>query len=167
MLLYSVLHPPKTCRKQAYGSKCSPRNPTTLLTIPKSQLNQYQRRCPLHRRPSSGLLRHAHRGRAVQGKLPLPTLHPTIVTNPNTDTLQRYNPELQKRSLANRESTQQEFDDFVNKLKVYSKSNKPIWTVAAEDEARQQQNTLVEQQKIAADIQKRRDEIKRQALSGK
>jgi len=39
--------------------------------------------------------------------------------------------------------------------------------VAAEDEARQQQNTLVEQQKIAADIQKRRDEIKRQALSGK
>lgn len=37
----------------------------------------------------------------------------------------RYNPELQKRSLENRIGKQQDFDDFVNKLKVYSKSDKP------------------------------------------
>jgi hypothetical protein len=37
----------------------------------------------------------------------------------------KYNPELQKRSLENRQQKQQDFDDFVNRLKVYSKSDKP------------------------------------------
>jgi len=37
---------------------------------------------------------------------------------------QRYNPELQKRSLEERERRQQEFDDYVNKLKEWSKSDK-------------------------------------------
>jgi hypothetical protein len=36
----------------------------------------------------------------------------------------RYNPDLQKKSLENRIGRQQEFDDFVVKLKEYSKSNK-------------------------------------------
>lgn len=36
----------------------------------------------------------------------------------------RYNPELQARSLANRQERQQEFDDFVGRLKGYSRSNK-------------------------------------------
>lgn len=39
--------------------------------------------------------------------------------------VQRYNPELQRRSLENRQERQQEFDDFVCRLKEYSKSNKP------------------------------------------
>ena len=38
---------------------------------------------------------------------------------------QRYNPELQKRSLANRQERQQDFDNFVSKMKEYSKSSKP------------------------------------------
>lgn len=37
----------------------------------------------------------------------------------------RYNPELRKKSLENREERQQEFDDFVTRLKEYSKSDKP------------------------------------------
>jgi hypothetical protein len=37
----------------------------------------------------------------------------------------KYNPELQKRSLENRIQKQQDFDDFVGKLKEYSKSDKP------------------------------------------
>ncbi|KAM5346893.1 hypothetical protein ACJ41O_009898 [Fusarium nematophilum] len=37
----------------------------------------------------------------------------------------RYNPELRKKSLENREEKQQEFDDFVTRLKEYSKSDKP------------------------------------------
>jgi hypothetical protein len=37
----------------------------------------------------------------------------------------KYNPELQKRSLENRREKQEDFDNFVNKLKVYSKSDKP------------------------------------------
>ncbi|KAL9581124.1 MAG: hypothetical protein Q9212_004090 [Teloschistes hypoglaucus] len=43
----------------------------------------------------------------------------------NPSSKQRYNPELQKRSLANRKAREQEFDAFVNKLKGYSKSDKP------------------------------------------
>ncbi|KAF2404405.1 CBP4-domain-containing protein [Trichodelitschia bisporula] len=49
--------------------------------------------------------------------------------------VKKYNPDLQRRSRENREQRQQEFDDFVTRLKEYSKSDKPIWTVAAEAEA--------------------------------
>lgn len=37
----------------------------------------------------------------------------------------KYNPELQKRSLENRKGRQEDFDNFVGKLKEYSKSDKP------------------------------------------
>jgi len=37
----------------------------------------------------------------------------------------KYNPELQKRSLENRIGKQQDFDDFVGRLKVLSRSDKP------------------------------------------
>ncbi|KAF2155712.1 CBP4-domain-containing protein [Myriangium duriaei CBS 260.36] len=40
----------------------------------------------------------------------------------------RYNPELQRRSLEARKERQEDFDAFVNRLKQYSKSDKPIWT---------------------------------------
>ena len=80
------------------------------------------------------------------------------------DMEQKYNPDLQKRSLENREQKQQEFDDFVKKLKEYSKSDKPIWTVAAEDEARQRANIAEEQRRVAQDIQKRREKIREESL---
>jgi hypothetical protein len=38
---------------------------------------------------------------------------------------QRYNPELQKRSLERRQEKQEDFDNFVGRLKEYSKSEKP------------------------------------------
>jgi CBP4 len=37
---------------------------------------------------------------------------------------QRYNPELQRKSLENRDRREQEFDEYVNKLKEWSKSDK-------------------------------------------
>lgn len=40
-------------------------------------------------------------------------------------TTQRYNPELQRRSLENRQGKQEDFDNFVGKLKEYSRSEKP------------------------------------------
>ncbi|KAI4244285.1 MAG: hypothetical protein L6R40_003011 [Gallowayella cf. fulva] len=78
----------------------------------------------------------------------------------------RYNPELQKKSLANREGRQQDFDNFVTKLKEYSKSDRPIWEAAAQDEARTRANSAEEQKRLAAEIQKRREEIRRQAING-
>ncbi|MCJ1233047.1 assembly factor cbp4 [Varicellaria rhodocarpa] len=78
----------------------------------------------------------------------------------------RYNPELQKRSLENRIGKQQDFDTFVGKLKEYSKSNKPIWEAAAEDEARSRASAAEEQERAAFEIQRQRDEIKRHSISG-
>lgn len=43
----------------------------------------------------------------------------------------RYNPELLKRSLEGREERQQEFDQFVTRLKEYSKSDKPSLSIAS------------------------------------
>lgn len=39
--------------------------------------------------------------------------------------MQRYNPELQRRSLEKRREKQEDFDSFVGRLKEYSKSEKP------------------------------------------
>lgn len=47
------------------------------------------------------------------------------VTQRSLILLQRYNPDLQKRSLENRKERQEDFDKFVTNLKEYSKSDKP------------------------------------------
>ncbi|KAL1960526.1 hypothetical protein VTO42DRAFT_7825 [Malbranchea cinnamomea] len=55
----------------------------------------------------------------------------------------RFNPDLQRRNLENRERRQQEFDDFVTKLKEYSKSDKPIWEVMREEEERKKKEQQI------------------------
>ncbi|EEP81113.1 conserved hypothetical protein [Uncinocarpus reesii 1704] len=67
---------------------------------------------------------------------------------------QRFNPDLQKRNLENRERRQKEFDDFVTQLKEYSKSDKPIWVVAKEAEElqkKQQREAALAAKKAAAE----------------
>ncbi|KAI9716779.1 MAG: assembly factor cbp4 [Candelaria pacifica] len=87
------------------------------------------------------------------------------VTPTEEELFKRYNPELQKRSLENRYERQQDFDNFVCKLKEYSKSKKPIWVVAAEDEERTRSNSAEKQSAVAAEIQKRKDEIRRHSIN--
>jgi hypothetical protein len=41
------------------------------------------------------------------------------------DASQRYSPELQKKALARREQTQQDFDNFTTQLKEAARSDKP------------------------------------------
>jgi len=69
----------------------------------------------------------------------------------------KYNPDLQKRSLENRHQKQQDFDDFVHKLKQYSKSDRPIWDVAAEDQARIRAGKYTQSQKEAKDTNESQD----------
>jgi len=94
---------------------------------------------------------------------------------------QRYNPELQKRSLERRFERQQEFDDFVTKLKEYSKSDKPstyqsprtlwrtsnpvlVWTVQAEAEKeRAKQASATEALKLAEEVKARKEAMRREA----
>ena len=101
--------------------------------------------------------------------------------------MKRYNPELQRRSLENRQGKQQDFDGFVGKLKEYSNSSKPsmyyqlgrihslsadskrmtVWVVAEEDEARTRAKAAQERQRAAEEIEKRREEIRRHSISGR
>jgi hypothetical protein len=69
------------------------------------------------------MVRHSNRRGAVQGKSRARHYKPAYPFD-NGDK-QRFNPELQRRSLENRQKNQEEFDQFVTKLKEYSKSNKP------------------------------------------
>ncbi|KAI1463708.1 CBP4-domain-containing protein [Daldinia caldariorum] len=73
---------------------------------------------------------------------------------------QKYNPELQKKSLERRYEKQKEFDDFVTKLKEYSKSDKPIWFVQKEVEEKQKQEAL-RRESLAAEEAKARKEALR------
>ncbi|KAF2083931.1 CBP4-domain-containing protein [Saccharata proteae CBS 121410] len=86
------------------------------------------------------------------------------VTPTEEELFKRYNPELQKRSLENRIGKQQDFDDFVTRLKDYSKSDKHIWEAAAEAEeqrsAAARQKVVDEQRQLAVDIERRRQEMR-------
>lgn len=73
----------------------------------------------------------------------------------------KYNPDLQKRSLENRAQKQQDFDNFVMKLREYSKSDKPIWEAAAEDEQKTREGKIAEQAKLMEEIQARKEEIRK------
>lgn len=57
-----------------------------------------------------------------------PYLHPSPLNSPHSASvitfLQRFNPELQTRSVENRAGRQEDISRFVEKLKEYSRSNK-------------------------------------------
>ncbi|KAK4192494.1 hypothetical protein QBC35DRAFT_483987 [Podospora australis] len=81
---------------------------------------------------------------------------------------QKYNPELQKRSLENRYEREKDFDDFVVKLKEQAKSSKPIWIVQAEEAEKNQQETarqkkLAEALKLADEVKARKEALRREA----
>jgi hypothetical protein len=93
----------------------------------------------------------------------------------------KYNPELQKRSLENRQGRQEDFDHFVGKLKEYSKSDMPsmvparrgticadsmtVWYAAAEDENRMREGKIAEQAKLMEDMRARKEEIRKSGQS--
>jgi len=87
------------------------------------------------------------------------------ITPTEEQLFQRYNPDLQRRSLENRQERQQDFDDFVVKLKEYSKSDKPIWLVAKEDEKKRREDRFAEQQKLVDEVEKRKAEIRKETGS--
>lgn len=102
----------------------------------------------------------------------------------------RYNPDLQRRSLENRLSKQQDFDKFVINLKEYSKSDKPskyypnflissssisipicysrhiadainlVWEVQAEAEQKGRDQAVKDKVSIAAEIERQRKEVR-------
>ncbi|RCI14049.1 hypothetical protein L249_8035 [Ophiocordyceps polyrhachis-furcata BCC 54312] len=91
----------------------------------------------------------------------------TMYLTPSEDELRkRYNPDLQKKSLETREERQQEFDEFVTRLKTYSKSEKPIWEAMKEDEQRRKLAALQAGKTQQREADARRDEMRREAGLG-
>ncbi|KAI2632803.1 CBP4-domain-containing protein [Xylaria nigripes] len=87
-----------------------------------------------------------------------------IWVQPTEDELfQRYNPELQKRSRERRYEKQKDFNDFVVRLKEYSKSDKPIWTVQEEALRKQREESLRQDFKDAEEVQARHEAMKKEA----
>ncbi|KAF9871907.1 nascent polypeptide-associated complex [Colletotrichum karsti] len=92
----------------------------------------------------------------------------TIWVTPTEEELfKRYNPELQKRSLENREKTQAEFDHFVTKLKEYSKSDRPIWAVRDEDIERQRIAQLAAKKQKDNDLKAQQEAMRKESGLGK
>jgi hypothetical protein len=61
----------------------------------------------------------------------LTLLSPSSVTPTEGELFKRFSPELQKHNLENRERRQRDYEDFVGKLKEYSKSDKPSMSTNA------------------------------------
>lgn len=76
---------------------------------------------------------------------------------------QRYNPELQKRSLEGRYQRQKDFDDFVTKLKEHSKSDKPIWIVQEEAIRNQREASLRQDFQHAEEPKARKEAVRKEA----
>ncbi|KAI1328633.1 CBP4-domain-containing protein [Xylariaceae sp. FL0255] len=76
---------------------------------------------------------------------------------------QRYNPELQKKSLERRYEKQKDFDDFVTRLKEYSKSEKPIWTVQEEAIRKHREESLRQDFQNAEEAKARQEALRKEA----
>ncbi|OIW31369.1 CBP4-domain-containing protein [Coniochaeta ligniaria NRRL 30616] len=85
------------------------------------------------------------------------------VSPTDEELFQRYSPELKRKSLERRVERQQEFDDFVGKLKEYSKSDKPIWFVQKEAERQATEARIQEGIRIAEEVKARKEEMRRAA----
>ncbi|EQK98199.1 hypothetical protein G6O67_002047 [Ophiocordyceps sinensis] len=91
----------------------------------------------------------------------------TYYLTPSEDELRsRYNPELLRKSTEQREEREQEFDEFVTRLKEYSKSDKPIWIVVKEEEERRKKAALVAGKAQQREADARREDMRREAGLG-
>ncbi|KAG0644589.1 hypothetical protein HOY80DRAFT_1028452 [Tuber brumale] len=87
---------------------------------------------------------------------------------PDPDELfKRYNPELQKKTLEMRGEREKRYGEFMEKLREYSKSDKPIWVVAAEEEKKQRIAAKAEKKRIRDELERQKQEILEEQLSGK
>lgn len=85
------------------------------------------------------------------------------VTPTHEELFKKFNPELQKRSLEQRDERLRQHYEFVTKLKEYSKSDKPIWVVAKEAEAKEREAAKQEQLRRDEEAKQLKEEIRKQS----
>ncbi|KAJ5305834.1 hypothetical protein PENANT_c015G09975 [Penicillium antarcticum] len=79
----------------------------------------------------------------------------------------RYNPDLQKRSAEQGERRAQEFDDYVNKLKHWSKSDKSIWYAAQEELDNKRAAIEAQRAQAKEETRTQREEMRKEMLGEK
>jgi len=84
------------------------------------------------------------------------------VTPAEGELFKRFNPELQKRNLEMRDQRLKDYEHFLSQLKEYSKSDKPIWTAAAEGQAKAREQLLAKEAEEKANQQRIREEMRAQ-----
>ncbi|CAK7245367.1 MAG: Assembly factor cbp4 [Sporothrix thermara] len=88
----------------------------------------------------------------------------TVYVMPTDEELfQRYNPELQKRSLERREERQAEFNEWLQTLRRQSQSNKPIWIVQEEEARAAREAKKSETLRLAEEAKSQREAMRKEA----
>ncbi|KAJ6151201.1 hypothetical protein N7470_007795 [Penicillium chermesinum] len=81
--------------------------------------------------------------------------------------VKRYNPDLRKRSEEQGDKKAQEFDDYVMKLKEWSKSDKSIWVAAQEELDAKRAQAEAQRVRAKAETQAQREEMRKEMLGEK
>ncbi|OAL19856.1 hypothetical protein AYO22_09383 [Fonsecaea multimorphosa] len=89
------------------------------------------------------------------------------VTPAEGEVFKRFNPDLQKRNLELREQRLKNNEEFVSKLIEYSKSDKPVWIVAAEAEKREKAEKLAKAAEQGTERETIREQMRRAQAEGK
>lgn len=92
---------------------------------------------------------------------------PDSITPAEGEVFKRFNPDLQKRNLELREKRIKDNEEFVSKLIEYSKSDKPIWIVAAEAEKREKEQRIKKEAEESSLQQRVREEMRAAQAQGK
>ncbi|PWY83425.1 hypothetical protein BO70DRAFT_361543 [Aspergillus heteromorphus CBS 117.55] len=79
----------------------------------------------------------------------------------------RYNPDLQKRSLEEGDRRAREFDEYVTRMKQWSKSDKSIWYAAKEQEEQKLLAVQTQQAQAKDDAKVQREEMRKELLGEK
>ncbi|RAK96868.1 uncharacterized protein BO80DRAFT_390861 [Aspergillus ibericus CBS 121593] len=79
----------------------------------------------------------------------------------------RYNPDLQKRSLEEGDRRARDFDEYVGKLKQWSKSDKHIWFAAQEQQEQKRLEVEANRSQAKEDAKVQREEMRKELLGEK
>ncbi|KAN0067145.1 Cbp4 [Elaphomyces granulatus] len=98
----------------------------------------------------------------IGGPMFVQSIRPT-----DEELFKRYNPDLQKKSLENRDRREQEFDEYVTKLKEWSKSDKSIWLAAKEYQEKKRAEAETQPARANEEEKAQREQMRREMQGGK
>ncbi|OJD09461.1 assembly factor CBP4, partial [Emergomyces pasteurianus Ep9510] len=81
-------------------------------------------------------------------------------------TIQKFNPELQKRNLETRDQRQKDFNTFVTQLKTHAKSDKSIWHSIKQSETTNQKQVDMRRKAELEEAERQKEQIRKELAEG-